>query len=419
MDPETGTLCWVPGRQCNYEPVRVDAGEEIRPDRPGMKFMLFRYGTVPERKWIEEYAYAPERNWLPILPGQEEVWHEAPVRLEESAYVRIVLEGPERYEYLEDCFAINRRTEPEEKEWIDAEADRLLERIREAKLPKGIFFLLLSDTHYAAGGIWKDSVRSMKAVMKALPAEGIIHLGDLTDGMYPKKITKQYASRVLEDMKNLGKPLFLCLGNHDANYFRGNKERFSPAESAEFYLGRKSPRYVQDFPEHRLRLIFLDSFDPERKERYGFSFAAMLWFWITVFLTKRSRRILVCSHVTPVKELHVWSKDILRGSRMMKILTRRKKQVLGWIHGHSHADQVFLDAEVPVVGIGCGKLEYFLEHKPEGSVTWPRRDGEASQELWDVLFIPDEGKEVRFFRYGAGNDRVIAPRRENPGTGKA
>ena len=90
----------------------------------------------------------------------------------------------------------------------------------------------------------------------------------------------------------------------------------------------------------------------------------------------------------------------------------RKGCVLGWIHGHNHADQITWYGCLPVIGIGCAKLEDFTEHKPEGAVTWPRAQCTASEELWDVLVIHPKEESMDFIRFGAGEDRHINQRQD-------
>ena len=51
-----------------------------------------------------------------------------------------------------------------------------------------LVFFLLTDTHYAVGGTWEDTVRTMGAVNGAVRAAGCIHLGDATDGLVPAEI---------------------------------------------------------------------------------------------------------------------------------------------------------------------------------------------------------------------------------------
>ena len=134
------------------------------------------------------------------------------------------------------------------------------------------------------------------------------------------------------------------------------------------------------------------------------------WLRRTLLLTPVRRKVLVFSHVPPVAEIHVWSDTIRNGEAALSILDRfhrRRGGVIGWIHGHNHADQIYEKRAFPIIGIGCGKLEDFTEHKPEGSVTWPREQGGHSQELWDLLLIHPKEGSMDFLRFGAGEDRRV------------
>ena len=82
---------------------------------------------------------------------------------------------------------------------------------------------------------------------------------------------------------------------------------------------------------------------------------------------------------------------------------------MGWIHGHSHVDQIVDEKPFPIISIGCSKLEDFREHKPGGSLTPERRRNTSSQELWDVLVLHPADGSMDLIRFGAGEDRHIGP----------
>ena len=86
---------------------------------------------------------------------------------------------------------------------------------------------------------------------------------------------------------------------------------------------------------------------------------------------------------------------------------KKKNSVIGWIYGHNHADQVISYRDFPLISIGCCKLEAFNEHKPEDAVTYTRKKGTGTQELWDILLVHSDGS-MNLIRFGAGKDRHIA-----------
>ena len=137
----------------------------------------------------------------------------------------------------------------------------------------------------------------------------------------------------------------------------------------------------------------------------------MSWLKRTLKSTPRGWKVLVFSHVPLLSKMHVWSDSIMHEYRVISILERYHKlhlsAVLGFIHGHNHADQIDRSYAFPIVSIGCAKYEDFTDHKPEGSTTPARAEGAASQELWDVLVVKPALNSIDFFRFGAGEDRLV------------
>ena len=326
---------------------------------------------------------------------------------------------------------------------------------------------------------------------RGISLDGFLHLGDATDGLVQAEITRDYVKAMQGDIRNLGLPLYYVLGNHDSNYFRNNPERFSEEEMRELYLSecgkskygngfadlviektedeslaegeevasdkayeRKQVQYpvveygvegassignewqethktyyYQDFAGNHLRMIFLDSFNPNEKVRYGFHEEELDWLEDVLRQTPLEWYVLVLSHVPPTPRLHYWSKEIRGSDRLLQILRnfqRRSKKgavgtvcesgeealsygkLLGFIHGHNHADQIDYEEGFPIISIGCNKCEYFEDKKPAGAIAYQRAMGTISQDLWDVLVISTENETMDFVRFGAGEDRHIS-----------
>lgn len=103
--------------------------------------------------------------------------------------------------------------------------------------------------------------------------------------------------------------------------------------------------------------------------------------------------------------------EIRNGEKMVSLVEEqmqsRNLQVLGWIHGHNHAEQVYKERQFPIVSLGCNKCEYFEDKKPEGSFTYPRKMKDISQDLRDVLILEKDSTKLNLIRFGAGIDRII------------
>ncbi len=122
-----------------------------------------------------------------------------------------------------------------------------------------LIFTLLTDTHYVINGNWDDTAACIEAVNKEIKPDGIIHLGDFTDGILGKNICDDYSHRVINRIKEQNIPLYITIGNHDSNYFRNNKELLSAGEQYNLYISKdvdkdlvneeNTPWYYKDFED--------------------------------------------------------------------------------------------------------------------------------------------------------------------------
>lgn len=466
IDEETGLAKSCAHGLCTLHFYHAYPDDKLVIAHENYEYQVLIYSGSVDEKYIYTYDYQPEENWAGydhreeslVWRGlgedfffQEECFFRVNLRekeiLEETAFRgkenhRADREGtgknrenvspgrgcPLRWEQALRAWELSGgRKRPEEL--YRREAVKTMEQVRAAKAPSDLAFFLMSDTHYAVNGTWADTVESLQTVKEAWdftdgdskdrllsgkPSgdfQGVIHLGDATDGMMPREITRDYVRMTQRDLKTLELPLYYVLGNHDSNYFRGNPEPFDRQEMYDLYLDGEPGHYVRDYEERGLRLIFLESFDYREKVRYGYSDAELDWLEERLKDIPENWCVAVFSHVPPAARLHYWS-DQIRGSRRLVRLLRRfqyksRGRLLGFIHGHNHADGIDCREGFPIVAIGCGKCEYFTDKKPEGSITWPRRLGNVSQELWDVLVVSVERRTLEFIRFGAGKCRRV------------
>ena len=313
--------------------------------------------TSPNYKWIYTYDYAPDSVW--------EEW----------------------------------RNDDDDLSWIEAEADSVAERVKKASehLP---CFILMADSHYVYNGTWDDTVRSLHALEERIRIDGIIHLGDLSDGLLPMDKTRVIESKCINDMLSLGVPLFIVPGNHDYNYFRKNPEIKYP----------DMPQFYVDSVENGFRMIFIDSFDPLENVRYGFTEYCVHWLDATLRSMPADFKAIIFSHVTPLVRLQAWAKDIRNREKLIEVLNRYSDRIIAYFHGHNHCDHLFNDlnnGQFPIISINCAKCECFTEHKPEGAVVPMRRLGDRTQESFDVMQIDSGKNKIHLTRFGAGSDRVV------------
>lgn len=420
--PDTGLLGWQAGEWANLEPVFVRCGETLVWKNPAFEYRLFFYAADIVPELIHTYSYQNESNWTTYRADLSDFgWKNGPHRFEQAGYFRVTARRAQGAQAqpapktLEDVAALERGEGGEQpcaaQAWIEEEAADVCKRVLSRRASGDFTAFILTDTHYATGCNWPDTLEGVRLCAAGLHPDAVLHLGDLTDGILPLRYTKRYALRVMDGLRALGAPFYLCIGNHDANYFRGNKEYLSNRQCGEFYLGKKTTSYFVDWPENRLRTVFLNSFEPKRRQRYGFGLRELLLMKRALLTLPDGWRVLVFSHLPPLARIHVWSDVIRNEQRILRMLEsfeeKHKHAVLGWIHGHNHADQVCEERGIPIISVGCSKTEDFKEHKPDGSRTFERQPGTRTQELWDVLIVPKDGAGLEFIRFGAGEDRHI------------
>ena len=310
------------------------------------------------------------------------------------------------------------------REDVAKETARVIRTVQERRTDGCLVFTLLADTHYVVNGNWETCAATIEAVNQAVRPDGIIHLGDLTDGILDKRICQKYSRRVIDRILGWGIPFYMTIGNHDANYFRNNPFVLSEEEQYVYYLKdivsgetqEKRLWYQADFPEASLRFLFLHSYDNGEALRYGFSDEELEWVEKELAELPTAYRLLLFSHDAPLACLDYWAAEIRNGEKLAAMLDdwnmAHENRIVAFIHGHTHADYIYRARTFPIVSVGCAKLEYFEEMKPEGATAPVRVEGEVSQELWDTLLINPKTGQLDFVRFGAGVDRAVRQDRQ-------
>ena len=416
VDPATGLLvddmdCWT-----NWEPIELGPGSAIVGACAGYQYRVSIYHEGFDGELAHTYSYDAESNWTTFASCTEpDVWLEDSYEFLESCFARITVRRVDGYQavtsrMLDQVVKLS-YVSPEEKPqapWVQEEVERVCARVEQLREPEDAAFILLSDIHYSTGCIWPQTARNVQAVAERIHPDALVQLGDVVDGTVPADVTRSFATRVLDDLHACGLPVYGCVGNHDANYFKSNAQSLSAQECAHLYTKRDEIWYYEDFPARRLRCFFLQSFDATRKLRYGYAFKQIRWLHKALRHTPADYRVVVFSHVPLYAQIHFWSDTLLGEEYLSGVLDRFNRRtegaICGFVHGHSHVDQVFWRHSFPDISIGCAKFEDFQECKPEGSFTPARRLGEASQDLWNVMVVKAHESKLYLVRFGAGED---------------
>lgn len=408
-----------PEWMCDFHFYPVSKGDRVVCANADYCFAIASYSSEIEHELMYTYCYQQEENWAkyrndfcPECLIQEEY------KIPEDGWIRIAVRRRDGASLTENDVTIVKESmelrcqkkEYKKKSYFEPEIKHTVQTVKNKKKEGNLVFGLMTDSHYVINGGWEDTVANLQAVNAKVKWDGMIHLGDITDGMVPLTLTKEYVDIIMWDLKGLGVPIYLTLGNYDSNYFKQNPEWMSEEEQSKFYLNRQKPWYYIDFEKQNLRCIFLHSFNHREHIRYGFSPEEIEWVREVLAKMPQNMKVLVFAHVPLLPKMHYWSKEIRNSSEMLQVLEEHVQQggtILAYVHGHNHADQICYDKSFPIVSIGCAKCEDFKDKKPKGSVTYDRKMGTVSQELWDVMIVDTDENRLEYVRFGAGEDRTV------------
>ncbi|MHA7967355.1 metallophosphoesterase family protein [Paenibacillus sp. CAU 1782] len=392
-------------------------GERLRLMDSNYKFNVATYAAEIKDRWIYTYDYAPDESWTVYrqdLSGGS--YRQDDYIFSERVYFRVCLRkmNGTDFEGSEDLDGIlSFETTPaappvEMKPWLRNEVERVSSRVRDIRKKNDLAFVLMTDTHYTVNGTWEDTSSAIQQLHKETELDGIVHLGDFTDGMVTRDVSRHYVEQILDDLKKCKIPLWAAIGNHDTNYFRNNQDRFSLKEQSELYLGRDEPRYSIDFEASKLRFIFLDSFDPDEALRYGYNPTCIQWLSKQLEDTPYDWQVIIFSHLAPISRLQYWANELRGEKELMGLLKTHACKILAYINGHNHGDLLDNEEGLPILSIVNSKCEAFTEYKPDAFITPDRKLGEPSQEAFDVMLVNTEKRQIRFVRFGAGKDKIVA-----------
>lgn len=430
VDTETGKC--TKAAKCNMSTLlfyRVCQGDMIQLQNQTYQYRYVFYSLERPEEYIYTYSYQEEQQWTTYEKRcPESGWLQKDAMIDQEGYIRIQVmrqDGRELEPHEANAGCILLETDYKEEkavqdylksDEIQKELARTIRTVAERRNRDSLVFTLLTDTHYVVNGNWEYTAATIEEVNRNIHPDGIIHLGDLTDGSLDKELCKEYSQRVLKRMESWDIPLYLTIGNHDTNYFRNNIDRLSEEEQYEYYLSQTKQAdqhlwYRVDNTEHKLCMLFLHSFDAAKKLRYGFPLEEVEWVKQQLEQLPQEYQVILFSHDAPLARLDYWASEIRNGELLTSVLEEwhrgHENRIMAFIHGHTHADYIYREREFPIISIGCSKCEYFADKKPEGATTYHRLMGTVLQELWDTMIVKPKERTIEFVRFGSGMDRCI------------
>ena len=264
--------------------------------------------------------------------------------------------------------------------YFEEELEDTIDKVKYLQTEPSLVFLVCTDIHYGSHDttLFPKTVMNMKAFSEKVRTDGIICLGDMTDGDKSKQVTSQLNDKVMSLLRSVGLPIYFSAGNHDCNpqynivgqsSFTHNemyKEYYSKCANSVFsdkygtntIAGagmRTGLNFYKDFNEHQIRLISLYGIHTEadsypqftgENNEYKYTEETISWLGSILSSTPEGYKILLITHYSPDKE-HNWAKTGPSDNSNMDILEELKNwrndapynRIISFV-GHTHADFV-------------------------------------------------------------------------------
>lgn len=301
-------------------------------------------------------------------------------------------------------------------------SDEMQKTVKSISTNSDLSLILFSDIHhdpvYEVDPL-KETIANIGAIGKRTHVVSVWCLGDMING---HNSTKEQAARLIreviaEEVKT-GLPFHNIEGNHDNNIQSswegtggyGSEVVLSPEEMKEIleqpgevHSEYRAMDYYVDFEDAGIRVICISA------DYTTFCEETAVWLRNVAF--KTDKEVLVLSHC-PTRPEWGFNHDIVNGEIIeaeLKAFCDTGGTIIAFVHGHDHGDMIETAEDMPWTGvaIGCARFQVPAGGTTKGMTYAERNVDDETKILFDVVCIDKKKQEVRFIRFGAGEDRVI------------
>ncbi len=289
---------------------------------------------------------------------------------------------------------------------------------------------ILTDLHYdpakykdGEADVLQPTMDCIARLFKEVRIDALWNLGDFINGHDTTKAEAAEQIRtVTEAQKKVTIDYHNIEGNHDNNIqatwgqsglpeeeILSNAElnellRNTETEQTEVHSAARPTDYYVDI--NGIRVICLTAeyatWMPETAD------------WLASDALQCDLPVLILSHI-PTRPEWGFKGDVENGRIIedaLKAFIASGGTVIAFIHGHDHGDMIrqVKDGDRVLwhsVAIGCARFQKPTSNGTEGMTFRDRNEADETEVLFDIVSVDLENREVRFTRFGAGEDRVI------------
>lgn len=317
------------------------------------------------------------------------------------------------------------------------EINKTVSDIKKVMTEDSLCFALLTDSKLTDTG--DDTRENIRAVDAQIGFDFIVHLGNITTGNNPEKITRYLLELEIEKYRHsiAKKKLFVTPGRSDGY----RDERFPGqlvttimtneiwCEETEFInlydnVHRESgkPYYYVDFPEKKTRFIFLCPYYFRLGKHIGIfqkhvtiDVEQAAWLKAHALAAPEGYTAMIFTSAIPQSRFETGhDQSLYLGASIesiLMIIQQAKKKginiagVVGGGYGY--------DSEITVGGVNhmviASQAPYMVNTaKCEGARFLEDRTIDTiNQDCWDAVVLNTKTKEMHIFRFGAGEDRKL------------
>ena len=326
--------------------------------------------------------------------------------------------------------------DPEAPEFFEEEMAETLDSVRKCQTEPCLVFPLITDIHYGSdtceGNKWiftEDTIKNLKRFVGEVNCDGVICLGDITDGgyhsNYPSSVsnTALVGSMLLNTLRELGVPLYFTMGNHDdSRYFSSSWMTIEQiyatymsqsCKNVIFDMNYYGLNYYADFESFGVRLISIDTNKVPTSSgagAYGFSDQTVAFLTSSLASMDSSWMAVVITHAPIFGKLLKEGSSAINGSANVQNAIRNSGKTVAIFSGHTHYDVFDVDEFIHTVtaankvSLRTEDLDIELTGNELGRV-YIRQTNTKTEDLWEAIVLRPFSRILDLVRFGSGVNR--------------